>query len=107
MNDRIEKFYFETSEVRNTDNLKNVLEALGSETDLETPLDTEIRAFAHQVDSEWSEVYDEQSYVLDDNVSARYLETDEGVFIASESYILSENTRSMSSRSTAHQKQEV
>lgn len=66
MNDRIEKFYFETGEIQNTDNLKNVLEALGSETDLETPLDTEIRAFAHQVDSEWSEVYDEQSYVLDD-----------------------------------------
>jgi hypothetical protein len=100
MKEEVEVYYFEPDEFENPANLKDVLEGLGEETDLRYPLRNEIRIFAEQINRDWSngEILDEESYVLDGNISAEYLETEEGVFVASESHFLSEETRALESR---------
>ncbi|MFT4892625.1 MAG: hypothetical protein ACI8Z7_000406 [Candidatus Nanohaloarchaea archaeon] len=97
----IEVYYFEDDEFRNPSNLKDVLEGVGEKSDLKTSMRYEIRTFAEEINQGWkeSEVLDEESYILDGNRTAEYLETEKGIFVASESNILFEETHSLESRS--------
>lgn len=99
MTEKIEAYYFEPDEFQNLDNLKDVLEGLGEKTEEFTPLERELRIFADERDLNWNEIREREGYVLEDDISAEYLETDEGIFVISESNVIDENTESLYSRS--------
>jgi hypothetical protein len=102
MANKIEAYYFESEEFQNLENLKDVLKGIGEETNIRTPLERELRIFADERDLGWSKVLERESYNLDNNTTAEYLETDEGIFVISESNILYENSESIVSRSEEH-----
>lgn len=97
----IEIYYFETGEFQNPKNLKDVLGTFGEKSELETSIRDDIRTYAEAMNQDWKEdeLLDEEIYILEDDVTAEYLETEKGIFVASESNILDEKTDSLESRS--------
>lgn len=100
MTEEIDLYYFEPGEVDNPENLKDILEGMGEKNDISTPLFHEARKYARKIRRDWEEVYDRELYLMENESSAQYLETDQGIFILSDSDFLSENSRALKSRST-------
>lgn len=98
----IEVYYFETGEFQNAKNLKDVLEGVGEKSEQGTSIREEIRTYAEAMNQGWkdNEILDEENYVLEDDATAEYLETEKGIFVASDSNILDQETDSLESRSS-------
>jgi hypothetical protein len=98
----IEIYYFETGEFQNPKNLKDVLGTFGEKSELETSIRDDIRTYAEVMNQDWkdNEILDEEIYVLEDDAAAEYLETEKGIFVASDSNILDQETDSLESRSS-------
>ena len=94
-----EIFYFTEDEFENTENLRDVIRPLGEENKEAESLQQEFDAHLESSSMTYNEVRQEEVYSLEDGKEASLFETDEGLFIFSQSSYLSNNSRSIPSRS--------
>ena len=94
-----EIFYFTEDEFENTENLRDVMKLLGEETEETGSLQQEFDAHLENSQMSYSELNQEDVYSLEDGKEASLFETDQGLFVYSNSSYISENSRSIPSRS--------
>ncbi|MEF8880622.1 MAG: hypothetical protein V5A72_02215 [Candidatus Nanohaloarchaea archaeon] len=97
-----ELYYFRKGELGNENNLKDVMEGLGEEVDLGSPLRYKMDIYVENSGIEYDEVEENVRYKLDDGSDAALINTDQGLFIISDSNYISENSLSIPSRSTKY-----
>ena len=97
-----EAYYFEEDEFGNPENIKSILSGLGEETNKSESLKEYAIETLEQLGLEADHISDESFYALDEegDVEAGFYKLDQGILITCNSEYLSENSRSIPSRST-------
>jgi hypothetical protein len=95
-----ELYFFLNDEFDNLDNLRDVLKGLGDQKETETSLRQLMDCYVSNSNLEYSEVIQRDEYRLGEESEAAIFETDQGLFVVSNSNYLDRNSRSIPSRST-------
>ncbi|MFB6100582.1 MAG: hypothetical protein ABEK16_04885 [Candidatus Nanohalobium sp.] len=95
-----ELYYFLDDEFNNLGNLKDVLKGLGERESVDSSLRHIMDCYVRNSNLEYSEVKHKYGYRLENGSDAALFETDQGLFVVSNSRYIEQNSRSISSRST-------